>query len=145
MKSISLSSSLSLRLIAAAMLAMTVTAWHAGAHAQPAARSSVEQGVTLKVTPQSPPAGAGEWEFSVVLDTHSQALDDDLAKNAVLVIEGQEVAPLRWTGTAPGGHHREGRLVFPAPASSPATVELRIQRPGEAAARLFRWDAAALK
>lgn len=131
--------------IAAAIVANAAAGWPIGARAEPAVRTSAEQGVTLKVTPTAWVAGDREWSFSVVLDAHSQALDDDLAKSAVLVIDGREVKPLQWTGAAPGGHHREGRLGFPAPAALPQTVELRIQRPGEVSPRIFRWDAAALQ
>ncbi len=136
----------SARLIAAAIVATSAAAWHAGADAQaPAERISAQQGVTLKVTPRPWVAGAAEWSFAVVLDTHSQALDDDLVKGTALILDGRELAPLRWNGAAPGGHHREGVLVFAAPGALPALLELRIQRPGEAQPRLFRWDTEALK
>lgn len=131
--------------IAATIVATAVASWPTGARAEPAVRTSDEQGVTLKVTPNPWLAGDREWSFSIVLATHSQALDDDLARNVVLVIDGREVKPLQWTGAAPGGHHREGRLGFPSPAALPQAVELRIQRPGEASPRIFRWDAAALQ
>ena len=137
-----------IRLVAASLIAVTAAAWHAGARAQADAvpsltQSSAEQGVTLKVTPK--PTSGGEWEFTVVFDTHSQSLTDDLLKTAVLVADGREIAPAEWTGAAPGGHHREGVLKFAAITPAPAALELRIQRPGETAARVFRWDAAALR
>lgn len=135
-------------LVAAAMIATTATAWHAASHAQaspPPTQSSTERGVTVKVTPKSLAAGATVWSFAVVLDTHSASLDDDLAATSVLVADGREIAPLRWEGAAPGGHHREGVLQFPGQPQPAAALELRIQRSNEAAARVFRWDGAALR
>lgn len=134
-------------LVAAAVVAISAAAWHpwAGAQAQPpAAQSSAERGVTVKVTPKAV-GPAGEWEFVVVLDTHSDELNDDLVKSAALLVDGNELRPLSWTGPGPGGHHREGVLRFPAPSQAPQAVELRIQRAGETAARLFRWEGAALR
>lgn len=90
-------------------------------------------------------AGAAELEFAVVLDTHSADLDDDLTQTARLIVDGREFPPARWTGAAPGGHHREGKLSFALPLQPPQVVELRIQRRGEAQPRVFRWGAAALR
>ena len=102
-------------------------------------QSSSQAGVTVKVTPRSL-AGA-EWEFEVVFDTHSQDLKDDLLKAAVLVADGgKPSSPTGWQGDGPGGHHREGILRFKPAAASPASVELRLQRPGETAPRVFRWQ-----
>jgi hypothetical protein len=130
---------------AGAVLAITSAAWHLPAAAQAAAttQTTAVRGVTVKVTPRS--LSAPEWEFAVVLDTHSQDLKDDLEKSAVLLVDGLEVQPTRWEGPGAGGHHREGILRFPAPAGAAGTLELRIQRPGEAAPRVFRWEGAALK
>lgn len=98
-------------------------------------------GVTVAVTPQDLSAGAGNWDFKVVLDTHSGELKDDLAKSAVLVADGgAPSAPIGWQGNPPGGHHREGVLKFSAIAPQPKEIELRIQRPGETTPRSFRWQ-----
>lgn len=141
---------LSIQLIAAASVAVAALAWHAGAHAQTAppatvAQSSSERGVTIKVTPRPPAPGATEWEFTVVLDTHSENLVDDLTNAAVLVVDGREISPIRWTGAQPGGHHREGVLAFPAPGQAATSIELRLQRANETAPRIFRWEGAALR
>lgn len=80
-------------------------------------------------------------EFSVVLDTHSADLNDDLPQSATLTTsDGRTLKPLGWTGAAPGGHHREGVLTFEIPAPRPTAVELRIARPGESEPRSFRWQ-----
>lgn len=101
-------------------------------------QTSSQSGVTVKVTPSSL-AGA-EWEFELVFDTHSQELKDDPLKSAVLVVNGgAPLAAIAWEGDAPGGHHRKGMLRFKATATSPASVELRLQRPGESMPRAFSW------
>ena len=101
-------------------------------------QTSSQSAVTVKVTPRS--LEGTEWEFEVVFDTHSQDLNDDLLKAAALVVDGgAPSAPKGWIGDAPGGHHRKGLLRFKAAAASPATLELRLQRPAESAPRVFRW------
>lgn len=127
-------------LAAMAVLLVASTAWHMPVSAQaaaPAAKSSVAAGVTVSVTPAQ--FTSSEWSFKVVLDTHSQTLDDDLLKTAVLVVDGVELHPGVWAAPA-GGHHREGLLGFSAPSQRPAKVELRITRPNESEPRVFRWD-----
>lgn len=150
MKTGSFDRRLSLQMIAAAGVAALGATWHGGARAQaappaPATQTSADGGVTLKVTPGPMTAGATEWEFGIVLDTHSASLDDDLMQAARLIVDGREFAPIRWTGAAAGGHHREGKLSFALPQPLPQVVELRIQRSGEAQPRVFRWDAAVLR
>ena len=111
------------------------------AAAAPAALPAVattQAAVTVKVTPRSIDGAA--WEFDVVMDTHAQDLGDDLLQSAKLVAaDGSEVAPIAWKGSAPGGHHRTGVLRFQAPNPAPATIVLRITRPGEPKPRVFQW------
>jgi hypothetical protein len=98
-------------------------------------------GVTVSVTPKELAAGAPAWNFSVVLDTHSQDLADDVAKNAYLIDErGNRRPAAAWDGAAPGGHHREGVLRFEPLSPAPKTIELRIERANEPAPRIFRWS-----
>ena len=125
--------------IAMALVAGLLAA--AGAFAQLETRTSASGGVTVKVTPKVRAADAPTWEFSVVLDTHSQNLSDDLAKTAALVEPGgARRSPVAWDGAAAGGHHREGVLRFQPIKPAPRVVELQIQRSGESAPRVFRWD-----
>jgi hypothetical protein len=92
------------------------------------------------VTPKAIAPDAAVWEFAVVLDTHTQSLDDDLLKNAVLLdAAGLAHASIAWEGAAPGGHHREGVLRFKALSPFPEVFKLRISRPGEPRPRTFRW------
>jgi hypothetical protein len=109
-------------------------------HAQPATQSTVVQGVTVKVTPKNVAPDAATWSFAVVLDTHSQELADDPARTTVLLTDdGRRLAPTSWQGPGAGGHHREGTLEFAAPKPPPKSVELKMQRPGEAEPRSYRW------
>lgn len=120
---------------------LSATGWSGQAAAQPAGatQTSVARSVTVKVTPAK--LATSGWEFAVVLDTHSEDLKDDLVNAAVLVVEGRELQPIAWEGAPPGGHHREGVLRFPGPQTgAAAVVELRLSRPGESAARSFRWE-----
>ena len=110
------------------------------ASAQLPTQKSSANGVTVAVTPGALRTEAGSWDFTVVLDTHSQELSDDLTKSAVLVDDkGRQFAPIGWDGAAPGGHHRKGLLKFKPIAPLPSALELRINRHGEGTPRLFRW------
>ncbi len=103
-------------------------------------QSSNDRGVTVKVTPKSMGTPNGRWEFSVVLDTHSADINDDLMQSASLITDdGRTLKPISWTGAPPGGHHREGVLAFEVPTPMPGAIELRIHRAGETVARTFRW------
>ncbi len=123
------------------LVALAVAAPGAMAQAAPgaaaAAQTSAAGGVTVKVTPVAGRA----LEFSVVFDTHSSDLRDDLLQAATLTTgAGRKLKPARWTGAAPGGHHREGVLAFDGADPGAGPIELAIQRPGEPAPRIFRWQ-----
>ena len=103
-------------------------------------RKSTIYGVTVTITPADL-RSMEALKFKVVLDTHSQELSDDLFKTALLVDSaGTRYLPVAWEGAAPGGHHREGVLVFPSIKAASTDIELRLQRTGEAAPRVFRWQ-----
>lgn len=125
----------SLLLVPLTLLALASPA----AAAELAPQKSTERGVTIAVTPNIGTPDA--WVFKIVLDTHSQDLNDDLAATAVLVDPaGRQHRPLVWEGAPPGGHHREGLLRFSAINPPPAFLELQIRRPGESAPRSFKWQ-----
>ena len=65
---------------------------------------------------------AKTWDFEVTLETHTQALSDDLAKSSVLIADGKQYMPLGWEGAPPGGHHRKGLLRFKAIAPQPRSM-----------------------
>ena len=119
---------------------LLIAAAAAGAQ-DPGPQRSVADGVTISVTPTRVAADSKVWTFKVVLDTHSQDLSDDVAAGSTLVDgKGREVKAIGWDGAAPGGHHREGVLAFPAFDPVPDAIELRISRAGESAVRSFRWQ-----
>lgn len=97
--------------------------------------------VVIEVTPLALGAADAAWEFQITFTTHSGSLDDDPMQVAVLVDdEGREYKPIRWEGPGPGGHHREGILVFNAIEPLPEYIDLTIRNVGSVAERTFRWD-----
>ncbi|HUX25692.1 MAG TPA: hypothetical protein VMV87_13875 [Burkholderiales bacterium] len=109
--------------------------------AELAQQSSQANNVSISVKPVDVAAAATIWQFQVALNTHSGALEDDLAHSAILLdAAGKQHAALGWDGDPAGGHHRRGVLRFNALSPRPDAVELRILRPGETAPRTFRWN-----
>ncbi|MFA5821352.1 MAG: hypothetical protein WC873_04650 [Candidatus Gracilibacteria bacterium] len=97
--------------------------------------------VTIGVTPVNLGQDAKVWRFAVVFDTHSENLDQDPTKIAVLVDdENNAYLPTAWEGPGPGGHHREGFLIFDSITPTPAYVELKIKDVGGVPERSFRWN-----
>jgi hypothetical protein len=97
--------------------------------------------VTIKVTPVEFGKEAKIWKFHVVFDTHSGSLDDDPLQVAVLVDDkGNTYQPTAWEGPGPGGHHREGILIFNALIPIPSSVELKVKNVGGVPERSSRWD-----
>jgi hypothetical protein len=112
-----------------------------GAAAELEPQSSQTGGVSISVKPADVSAAATTWQFQVALNTHSGALEDDLAHSATLVdASGKQHAALGWDGDPVGGHHRRGVLRFKPLSPRPDAFELRILRPGETAPRTFRWN-----
>ena len=101
-------------------------------------QSSSAAGVTVKATPRALPGKA--WEFAIVLESHSQELNDDLLNTASLRAGKKAVAAAGWQGDPPGGHHRKGVLRFSATEAGVPEIELRITRVGEPRPRSFRWQ-----
>lgn len=100
---------------------------------------SNEREIKVTAALQAIPNAAKTWDFEVTLESHTQALSDDLAKSAVLIAGGKQYTPLDWEGAPPGGHHRKGRLHFKAIAPQPASVELQIRLSGDSSSRSFKW------
>lgn len=116
-----------------------------GAALSGATRTSEGGQVTVKVTWLGQSAGPA---FAVTLDTHAVDLDGyDLATLAVLrTDDGRQVQPRSWDAPM-GGHHREGKLIFPAttpdgqPVIGPATrgIELIVRDVANVPERSFTW------
>lgn len=109
--------------------------------AQQASQQVNKEGqVTVQVTPVLLAPAAETWRFKVVFDTHSVALDQDLLAITALDAGGSERKPLAWEGSPPGGHHREGELVFKAVNPVPSSVSLKIRNVGPVPERSFTWS-----
>lgn len=100
---------------------------------------SNEREIKVTATLQKIPDKAKTWDFEVILETHTKALNDDLAKSSALIADGKQYLPLGWDGAPPGGHHRKGKLSFKALAPPPASAELQIRLTGDPSPRSFKW------
>lgn len=105
-----------------------------------------EQGaVIFTVTPLNLGAPADSLEFDVAMNTHSIDLSMDLAQLATLATDaGVTIQAEKWDAT-PGGHHVEGKLVFPSAQDGTSILEgaskltLTIVDV-DAASRIFEWE-----
>ena len=104
-----------------------------------ASQISNEREIKVTATLQKIPNEAKTWDFEVVLETHTKALNDDLSRSSVLIADGKQYLPLGWEGAPPGGHHRKGVMRFKAIAPLPAAVELQIRLAGDPSPRSFKW------
>lgn len=97
--------------------------------------------VSIKVTPVEFGKNASRWKFEIALDTHAGSLDQDMLRVSVLSDDkGKMYKPIVWEGPGPGGHHREGILVFDVIRPTPAYAELKIKEIGGIPERSFRWN-----
>ena len=103
-------------------------------------KTDTQGSVTIDVTPKIS-AEDRQWKFAVVLDTHSIELDQDPLQVTILVDDqGREYRPVSWEGPGPGGHHREGNLIFDAIIPIPKYIELKIKDVGSISERSFKWN-----
>ncbi len=97
--------------------------------------------VIIEVTPLEFGREAAQWKFGVVFTTHSGSLEEDPAVSAFIVDdEGKMYQPMAWEGDGPGGHHREGTLIFNAVDPAPRYIEMKMNDIGGIAERSFRWN-----
>ena len=124
--------------------AIAVTALAAvAAVASPLPRQTSESdGVTIAVKPVDVAAKAPRWSFRVSVSAGGQGVTDDLLHSAYLLNRAADrhEAPIGWKGDLAGRARRTGVLSFKAVKPAPTAIELRIDRPGERAPRVFRWD-----
>lgn len=104
-----------------------------------APQTSDERELKVTVTPQDISSGAKTWDFGVVMETHTQPLNDDLARSSVLIADGKRYLPMGWEGAPPGGHHRKGLLRFKSIVPAPRLIELQIRLAGDTSPRNFKW------
>lgn len=103
-------------------------------------QTNSEGSVTVKVTPVDIPDGK-QWKFSIVLDTHSDELSQDLTSIISLTDDKENVyKPISWVGSPPGGHHREGELIFDSISPKPSSISLKVKNIGGITERIFLWE-----
>ncbi len=79
-------------------------------------------------------------EFSISFSTHVGDMRFDVGQIAYLVDSaGNTYKPIRWEGDPPGGHHRSGRLLFPALKGDTAEIELVMKNIYDIDERTFHW------
>lgn len=79
--------------------------------------------------------------FKISFDTHSVDLDFDLTKISLLEDgNGNRYEPSEWKGSASGGHHRSGTLVFPILKGNPKSIKLIIKGVSSTPERVFEWS-----
>jgi len=80
--------------------------------------------VSVKIQPRQLDARGAVFEVS--LETHSGALDLDVASRARLVVGSTTWPVTGWSGDGPGGHHRSGQLRFAPAGDARGTAKLTI-------------------
>ena len=104
-------------------------------------KSDDQPPVAIKATPIEFGQDAKLWKFTIVFDTHSGSLDQDPTKVISLTDDkGNTYQPIAWEGSEPGGHHREGTLIFNSIQPLPEYVELKIKNVGGIVERSLRWN-----
>lgn len=89
-----------------------------------AAQTDNQNNVEVEVAPSF---GENAAEFEIEFTTHSVDLGFKVEEIATLLdSQGNKYSPLKWVGSAPGGHHRSGKLLF-GPVPKDATfVALKL-------------------
>lgn len=108
-------------------------------------RMDQQGAVIMEVTPLNLGTPSDTLEFDVVMNTHSVDLDMDLAVLATLLTDtGMTVQATLWDAPR-GGHHVEGKLVFPAIVDGTPFLEGAIKLTltvvdVDAPSRIFEWE-----
>ena len=108
-------------------------------------RSDEQGAVVIEITPLNLSTATDTLEFDVAMNTHSVDLSMDLATLATLTTDtGITVQATKWDAV-PGGHHVEGKLIFPVAKDGQSVLEgaskLTITITNlDAAARVFEWE-----
>ena len=85
-------------------------------------------------------AGGDNWEFLVTLSTHSLELDQDLTQIVYLKDGSNNIyKPLAYDGPPPGGHHREGTLIFKPIKPVPGYIIIEVRNVNDAPS-IFKWE-----
>ncbi len=107
-------------------------------------RSDGQGAVTVEVTPLNLDNPSEQLEFNVVMDTHTVDLGMDLAALATLTTDtGTAIQATTWDAPR-GGHHVEGKLIFPATKDGKTILEDATRltltiTDVDAPSRVFEW------
>ncbi len=110
-----------------------------------AMRTDQQGAIIVEITPLNLDAPTDTLEFDVVMDTHSIDLSIDLATLSTLTTDtGVSVNATLWDAPL-GGHHVEGKLIFPATKDGKfilegATKLTLIILNLDAPTRIFEWE-----
>jgi len=105
-------------------------------------------GIEIKVSPVNLNDLQGETlDFDVDLEAQGASLDLDVAKLALLMVGGQEVAASSWTVNFDHGHHVNGTLSFPLAGledelTSGAEIMLHMNGAAGEGQAMFSWEIA---
>ncbi|OGK32122.1 hypothetical protein A3F57_03570 [Candidatus Roizmanbacteria bacterium RIFCSPHIGHO2_12_FULL_36_11] len=100
------------------------------------------EGGNVTVTAQPEVLGIGQKpRFKLEFNTHSVDLSFDIANQSYLIDDrGNRVEGSTWNGSPPGGHHREGTLIFNDPLSETKYAEFIIKEIAGVSERKFKWE-----
>ena len=110
-----------------------------------ATRTDEQGAIIFEITPLNMNAPTDTLEFDVVMDTHSIDLSMDLATLSTLTTDtGVSVDATLWDAPL-GGHHVEGKLIFPATKNNKSILEgatklILTIRNVDAPTRIFEWE-----
>jgi hypothetical protein len=121
-----------------------VSSGNSAAQFDSAMRTDGQGAIIFEVTPLNLDAPTESLEFEIILTTHSIDLSMDLATQATLTTDtGVTVQATLWDAPR-GGHHVEGRLIFPAAVDGKSILDgatkltLTIVNV-DAPSRVFEW------
>ena len=104
--------------------------------------SQENEGGNVTVTAQPEVLKIGQKPtFKLEFNTHSVDLSFDIAKQSFLTDDkGNKLEESTWSGSPPGGHHREGTLTFNTPLTETKYIDLVITNVAEIPERKFEWN-----
>ncbi len=101
--------------------------------------TDTKNGITVEVQPINI-GNSKDTDFFITLTTHQSSLDFDMAKVSVLEDNtGKVYYPIKWEGSSPGGHHRNGNLIFPSLDKEANYIKLKINNEAGISERIFEW------
>ena len=103
-------------------------------------RTNKEKRVRVDVKPVQLAPGQPA-RFEVQMNTHSETLEEDMvAVSSLKDNAGRVYQATAWRGSEPGGHHREGVLVFPKLEDNTESITLIIRKVANVPERTFDWS-----